>query len=57
MIKKIEQLFCRHDYADEYMANGYQIRNGTEFLPYLRTCKKCGKRVLVIMKKEREGNG
>ena len=54
MIKKIKQLFCRHNYIDEYMANGFQVRNGVEFFPYLRTCKKCGKRVLVVIKMERE---
>lgn len=55
MIEKIKQLFCRHEYTDEYMANGYQIRNGVEYVPYLRTCKKCGKRVLIVIKQEREG--
>lgn len=55
MFKKIKQLFCRHDYTDEYMQYGYTARNGVEFLPYLRTCQKCRKKVLVIIKKVRVG--
>lgn len=54
MIKFIKQLFCRHDYKDEYMAIGYTVRNGVEYTPYLRTCKKCGKRLLIVIKEERE---
>ncbi len=56
MIKKIKQLFCRHEYIDEYMANGYQIRNSVEYLPYLRTCIKCDKRVLIVIKKGGDNN-
>ncbi len=55
MIKFIKQLFCRHDYKDEYMAIGYTVRNGVEYIPYLRTCKKCGKRLLIVIKEESDG--
>ena len=51
MIKFIKQLFCRYEYRDEYMAIGYRVRNGIEYTPYLRTCKKCGKQVLVVDRK------
>ncbi len=54
MIKFFKQLFCRHDYRDEYIPTGYQVRNGVEYLPYLRTCKKCGTQKLVVITKERE---
>ena len=55
MLKFLKQLFCRHEYRDEYMAIGYTVRNGVEYMPYLRTCKKCGKQSLIVIKKEREG--
>ncbi len=50
MFKFIKQLFCRHDFIDEYISIGYHIRNGVEYLPYLRTCKKCWKQKLIIKK-------
>ena len=56
MIKKIKQLFCRHKFIDEYMALHYRVRNGVEYLPYIRTCKKCGKKVLIVIKKEVTNN-
>lgn len=55
MLKFLKQLFCRHEYRDEYMAIGYTVRNGVEYMPYLRTCKKCGKQKLVFIIKECEG--
>ena len=55
MIKFIKQLFCRHEYRDEYMAIGFGVRNGVQYSPYLRTCKKCGKQLLIVIKQEREG--
>lgn len=55
MIKFIKQLFCRHEYIDEYMALHYRVRNGVEYLPYLRTCEKCGKQKLVVIAKECKG--
>ena len=55
IIKMIKRLFCRHEYRDEYMAICYAVRNGVEYMPYLRTCKKCGKQLLIVIQKEREG--
>ena len=57
MFNLFKQLFCRHEYRDEYMAIGYRVRNGIEYTPYLRTCKKCGKQVLVVIQQERDNNG
>ena len=54
MFNLLKRLFCRHEYRDEYMAIGYSVRNGVEYMPYLRTCKKCGKQSLIVIKKERE---
>lgn len=53
MIRFIKQLFCQHEYRDEYMAIGYRVQNGIEYIPYLRTCKKCGKQVLIVIRQER----
>lgn len=54
MLNLFKQLFCRHDYKNKYIPTGYQVRNGVEYLPYLRTCKKCGKQKLVVITKECE---
>ena len=42
-MKFIEQIFCKHDYEQEYL---HKIDGGMDKL-YKLTCKKCGKEICV----------
>lgn len=42
-MKFIEQIFCKHDYEQEYL---HMIDSGMDKL-YRLTCKKCGKEICV----------
>lgn len=42
-MKFIEQIFCKHDYEQEYL---HMIDGGMDKL-YKLTCKKCGKEIYV----------